>query len=95
MLDDKTKTTAAEMAEADDLRQIHNLLSKMERREEMVLRLRFGLDDEEPMTLMEIGDRLGLTRERIRQIEKDALGKLRAELEAIGSKNPNIQETKW
>jgi RNA polymerase primary sigma factor len=54
----------------------------MDEREATVLRLRFGLDDEEPMTLKKIGERLGLTRERIRQIEKDALSKLREQLEA-------------
>ena len=41
-----------------------------------VLRLRFGLDGEEPKTLKEIGERLDLTRERVRQIESEALNKL-------------------
>ena len=41
-----------------------------------MLKLRFGLDDDRPQTLQEIGDRLGLTRERIRQIEQKAMRKL-------------------
>jgi len=41
-----------------------------------VLKLRFGLDDDQPQTLQEIGDKLNLTRERIRQIEQKAKRKL-------------------
>jgi RNA polymerase primary sigma factor len=55
------------------------LLSPMESR---VLRLRFGLDDDEPMTLKEIGDMVNLSRERIRQIEAQALQKLRKSSDA-------------
>jgi RNA polymerase primary sigma factor len=48
----------------------------MSQREATVLRMRFGLDDQEPKTLQVIGELLGLTRERVRQIEHDALNKL-------------------
>jgi RNA polymerase primary sigma factor len=45
-------------------------------RERAVLVLRYGLDDSEPKTLEEIGRRLGLTRERVRQIELESLRRL-------------------
>lgn len=46
-------------------------------REQLVIRLRFGLDDDNPLTLEEVGNILGVTRERIRQIESSALRRLR------------------
>jgi RNA polymerase primary sigma factor len=57
--------------------QIGESLGTLSNMEEKVLRLRFGLDTDDPMTLKEIGDRMHLSRERIRQIEAQALGKLR------------------
>jgi RNA polymerase primary sigma factor len=74
--DARVKTPDTEMVENDDLRQVMHLLDKMDPREATVLRMRFGLNDEEPKTLKEIGESLGLTRERVRQIESEALAKL-------------------
>jgi RNA polymerase primary sigma factor len=51
-------------------------LNKIEPREATILRLHYGLDGSKPMTLKEIGKKLGLTRERIRQLRRDALTKL-------------------
>jgi RNA polymerase primary sigma factor len=76
LMDANTKTPDTEMVEADDLHHVLELLDKMDKREATVLRMRFGLDDEEPKTLKEIGECLGLTRERVRQIESEALNKL-------------------
>jgi len=61
----------------DELRQLGELLDQIDEREAKILKLRYGLDGEDPMTLKEIGERIGLTRERVRQIEHEALGKLR------------------
>jgi len=80
--DGRTKTPDTEMVENDDLRQVMHLLDKMDPREATVLRMRFGLNDEEPKTLKEIGECLGLTRERVRQIESEALSKLSESLSA-------------
>ncbi len=74
--DSRCKTPDTEMVETDDLKHVMVLLEKMDKREATVLRMRFGLDDEEPKTLKEIGECLGLTRERVRQIESEALAKL-------------------
>jgi RNA polymerase primary sigma factor len=76
LMDETSPTPEANIVRADDLQQVMELLENMDKREAAVLRLRFGLDGEEPKTLKEIGDRLGLTRERVRQIESEALGKL-------------------
>jgi RNA polymerase primary sigma factor len=82
VMDGHSKTPDTEMVEADDLHHVLDLLEKMDKREAAVLRMRFGLDDEEPKTLKEIGERLGLTRERVRQIESEALGKLSESMHA-------------
>ncbi|MCX6571545.1 MAG: hypothetical protein NT006_09045 [Candidatus Aminicenantes bacterium] len=52
------------------------LLGDLDEKEALVLKLRFGLEDDRPLTLQEIGDQLKLTRERIRQIEQKAMRKL-------------------
>jgi RNA polymerase primary sigma factor len=55
---------------------LREALTLLNPREEEILRLRFGIDQHSTYTLDEIGKRFNLTRERIRQIEKAALGKL-------------------
>jgi RNA polymerase primary sigma factor len=70
------QTPDAKLAHAEDLKRAVALLDRLNEREATVLRMRFGFNGREPMTLKAIGDCLGLTRERTRQIENKALGKL-------------------
>lgn len=56
---------------------INTVLSTLEPREEEIIKLRFGLDGQEPLTLEQVGKKYGVTRERIRQLEDKALRKLR------------------
>jgi RNA polymerase nonessential primary-like sigma factor len=58
----------------DDLRRV---LATLDEREQAVIRLRYGLEDGQPRTLDQIGKRFGLSRERVRQIEREVMGKLR------------------
>ena len=76
IMDERMKSPEDEMVETDVLKQVMEMLDAMESREAAVLRMRFGLEDFEPHTLKEIGEKLGLTRERVRQIETEALKKL-------------------
>jgi RNA polymerase primary sigma factor len=57
--------------------QLQKLLGQLDEKERLIIERRFGLGDREPQTLAEIGTDLHLSRERIRQIEERALGKLR------------------
>jgi len=61
----------------DELRQLQELMEGMDARASKILKLRYGLEGDDPLTLKEIGERVGLTRERVRQIEHEALAKLR------------------
>lgn len=76
VMDERLKAPDELMLDHDILRHAMELLGELEEREAMVLKLRFGLDGDEPKTLKEIGIELGLTRERVRQIETEALRRL-------------------
>ncbi|MBN2063581.1 MAG: sigma-70 family RNA polymerase sigma factor [Sedimentisphaerales bacterium] len=81
MLEDiKTPRPDEPMQNADDAENIRGILDMMDQREATILKMRYGLDGSEPMTLKDIGEEIGLTRERVRQIEKEALTKLHSTL---------------
>ena len=66
-----------EMVEHAMMETVEGALHKLKEREASVLRMYFGLDQHEPLTLEEIGLQLGITRERVRQIKEKALSRLR------------------
>lgn len=65
-----------EPEQREDVCKVRAVLATMDTKQATVLRMRFGLDDHEPQTLRQIGSRLGLSSERVRQIERAALDKL-------------------
>ncbi len=67
--------------------EVERLLSCLDEREGLILRLRYGLDRGEPRTLDEVGAAMNLTRERIRQIERSALTKLRHPSKELGARD--------
>ena len=81
---DSVPSAEVEMIRTSFERRIQGMVSGLDEKEREVIRMRFGFDGEEPMTLQEIGEAMGLSRERIRQIESRAKEKLRRSREAHG-----------
>jgi RNA polymerase primary sigma factor len=71
-----------EPEQRESVHRVRAMLAGMDAKHATVLRMRFGLDDDGPKTLREIGSRLGLSSERVRQIERAALDKLGRRLRA-------------
>lgn len=84
--DDNALQPAEEVATRMLSDEMEGLLEKLTPREARILRLRYGLNDAQPRTLKEVGRLFGLSRERIRQLERSALHKLRS---------PNIGGDLW
>ncbi|AYF76873.1 sigma-70 family RNA polymerase sigma factor [Nocardia yunnanensis] len=74
-----SEATSAESAVIAGLlhRDVRSVLATLDEREQQVIRLRYGLDDGQPRTLDQIGKLFGLSRERVRQIEREVMSKLR------------------
>jgi RNA polymerase primary sigma factor len=78
LIEDVDSPEASEIVDRQLLAdQLRGVLGNLSQREARIMALRFGLIDGKPHTLDEIGKHLGLTRERIRQLEKESLSKLR------------------
>nr|MBN1228294.1 sigma-70 family RNA polymerase sigma factor [Anaerolineae bacterium] len=77
-IEDEDTITPDEALHTIDLNEtVAKVLDELMPREAQILRLRFGLEDGMPQTLEQVGERMGLSRERIRQIERQALRRLR------------------
>ncbi|KWX03830.1 RNA polymerase sigma factor SigB [Carbonactinospora thermoautotrophica] len=78
LIEDTEVLQATDVVEFRELaEELRALIDTLPPREAMIITLRYGLHNGRPYTLQEIADRLGLTRERVRQLEKEALAKLR------------------
>jgi RNA polymerase primary sigma factor len=78
--DERTPAPGAALAEADTMQLVMRRLDGLDEREATVLRMLFGLGGQPRRTFKEVGEVLGVTREWIRHVEREALGKLRAAL---------------
>lgn len=72
---------------------VNRVLAQLEPREADIIRLRFGLEGLEPLTLEEVGDKIGVTRERVRQLQEQALRQLRKNM-ATMEKQRTVEEIK-
>jgi RNA polymerase primary sigma factor len=81
---DSVPSAEVEMIRTSFERRIQEMVGGLDEKEREVIKMRFGLDGDDPRTLQEIGEAMGLSRERIRQIESRAKEKLRRSREAHG-----------
>jgi len=76
-LDDKSEDPADHMMHVENLRQVNGLLEEFDDRTARIIRMRYGIGYKTAMTLKQIATRINLSRERVRQIENEVIGKLR------------------
>lgn len=75
--DEDQATPIEDLQEKSRNQDIQVMMSRLEPRESDIIRLRFGLDGNHPLTLEEVGEKFGVTRERVRQIQNIAIHKMR------------------
>ena len=68
--------------------EVGEVMDQLDEREKKIINARFGLDGTDPITLEEVGDKFGVTRERIRQLQNIALGKMRRAISKRERTNP-------
>lgn len=78
--DSRTPQPEEKLLHESETKRVITLIDALDEREAKILRLRYGLDGADPLTLKEIGKQIGLTRERVRQIENEALRKIKEHL---------------
>jgi RNA polymerase primary sigma factor len=76
IVDPNSSSPSDQLVHGLELTRMLKTLSNLDKRQQSILRMRFGLGYDAPMTLKEIGLKLGLTRERVRQIQNEALARL-------------------
>ena len=81
--DENADSPYEQLEEKNNTALIHEMVATLDPREQTILRYRFGLDGDEEKTLEDVGDKFGVTRERIRQIQEVALKKLRKKIERL------------
>ena len=87
LVDEKAQHPLESIFTAFDLEIVDGLLKKMDSRESNILKMRYGIGEyKDPMTLKEIGEKINLTRERVRQIENTALRKLQKSMKELEEK---------
>ncbi|QYU66599.1 RNA polymerase sigma factor RpoD/SigA [Leptolyngbya sp. 15MV] len=80
LADTRNGTPDQRTFQSEELTTLRKLLDSIDEREAQILRLRFGMDGHEPLTLKEIADTVGISRERVRQIVDEALIKLNEQI---------------
>ena len=79
--DENAETPYKQLEEKTVNRMLGNMIETLNERESMILRYRFGLDGDTQKTLEQVGQKFGVTRERVRQIQNMALSKLKKMIE--------------